>query len=105
MCILHHRTRIKWHTFPATECRLRSAWVAEGFPANGPSTGAARAAAATDDATADTADSSLTEPATSDDVTALLASAMSLASDNNVAKDLIAEALNAIHHADGYATV
>lgn len=95
-----HRNRLKWHTHAADTCRTRLNWIATGRP-SGP--GIANPAEIVDTDDASTAPSSLTSPAptvtppVSADITALLASALTLVGDNDLVKDLIADALNAAH--------
>jgi hypothetical protein len=93
----NHRDRLHWHTFPADQCRLRTAWLAKG---NKP---AAHAADATTDAqdtnTATPPAAASTTATTSDDISALLASALSLLSHSDgLTKDLIADALNSLRN-------
>jgi hypothetical protein len=92
----NHRDCLHWHTCPANQCRLRMAWLAEG---NKP------AAHAADIANAGQSDSITTPPApaaassTPDDISALLALALSLLSNSNLdglTKDLIADTLNSL---------
>lgn len=87
-----HRDKIKWHTFPADECRTRAKWIADGSPS--PFTKAKPEAMIGDgDETESTAASTITDES---DITSLLASALNLVGDNDVVKDLIADALNSV---------
>jgi hypothetical protein len=83
----NHRERVKWHTHPATDCRTRLKWLENQGTVQGK-------VADLDD---DTTDADPSEPPAAD-ITGLLASAMNMVGDNSVAHDLIADALNAIHH-------
>jgi hypothetical protein len=91
-----HRDKLKWHTHTAETCRTRQNWLENkgGRPAGRPAANPGIADDADDDPTANVADA----PDIGHDITTLLANAMNLTGDNNAAKELIAEALNAIHH-------
>jgi hypothetical protein len=86
----NHRDKIKWHTHAADTCRTRLRWL-EGKPAAVANQGEVQ----TNDASPAMTDND----STATDISGLLASAMSLAGDNPVAMELIADALNAIHDA------
>ena len=100
-----HRDKIKWHQHPPDQCRTRQRWLANGG-------GSAPPPIANVGDDSPTANSPLTNPsappslatptpapppAQTSDVTALLADALQLMSDNPIARDLIADALNAVH--------
>lgn len=95
----NHRNRSRWHTHSAAACRTRTAWLAE--KKNKPAANAADvdAPATTVPAAAGSSSSSSTSStlttSVSPDLTALLATALGLASDS-VTKDIIAEALNSL---------
>ena len=89
-----HRNRLKWHTFPAADCRTRAKWIADGSPTN-PLRGLL-AASDNDDSTPSTITDDSTASDSSTDVTALLSSTLSLTNGNEFAHELIADALNAI---------
>ena len=92
-----HRNRIKWHTHPADKCRVRKLWLKSkesGDVNEAPNFAATANNAETIidvDATAPT--NADTQPT---NVQALLASALNLVKDNVVARDYIAEAMNAM---------
>jgi hypothetical protein len=96
-----HRDRLHWHPFPADQCRTRTAWLAKG--GNRP---VAHAADATPDAPTNPTPAATPSPAPNpgpvpDNVSALLASALSLLSHSNsddLTKDLIADALNSLRN-------
>lgn len=99
----NHRRKIKWHTHPPDQCRTRARWLetkdstpSAANPASAHlATGSAGVPADIhDDATAPTVASSITDRS---DVTALLAHALSRISDNDLARDLVGDALNAIN--------
>ena len=87
----NHRFKTKWHKHHPDKCRLRKAWLKEKEEkeTNPPPEANVGDAEENDDE-----DVSPDEPSNSN-ITALLASAMNLATDNDVVKDLIAEAINA----------
>lgn len=98
-----HRDRIKWHTFPAETCRGRKKWLSEGGSSSAPPVAQVGDANGVQDDGTDTtltdsnAGSSGSSNVDAGDVTALLANALALTTDNSSAHDLIADALNAIH--------
>lgn len=83
-CDARHRNNLRWHKFPASECRQRNK------PSPTP------IAAVGDASTAPTQVSSLS---TTTDIAAMLASCYALAADNSLAQDSIACALDAIRDA------
>lgn len=86
-----HRNKIKWHTHKPEICRTRLKWLETDGKAPIANTGVG------DDIDDDDV-TSLTEPSSvpdENDITGLLANALSLAGDNAEVTDLIAEALNA----------
>lgn len=96
----NHRDRIKWHTHTADSCHSRQRWLANPGSRAPPPTANVVAADAPTALTTPTGllSDSISSPDNSD-VTALLAAALSHSSDNSTARDLIADALNALHHA------
>jgi hypothetical protein len=102
-----HRDSIKWHTHAPDTCRVRQKWLAgegsEGASAGNPTATANAALDKTpDDASQGTKETdltSLTQSSGAPDVISLLANALSSIGDNPIAKDLIADALTAIHDA------
>jgi hypothetical protein len=87
----NHRDRIKWHTHSAADCHTRTVWIER--KASGGSIGNA-SDVKDEDVTTDN-DSAPTNAAA--DITGLLALAMNMVGDNAIARDLIADALNAVH--------
>jgi hypothetical protein len=96
----NHRDRLHWHTCPADQCRTRMAWLAKG--GNKPAAHAADATPTPDNAKpASTTLPTPTDTPAATDVSALLASALSLLSHSNsdsLTKDLVADALNSIRN-------
>jgi hypothetical protein len=92
----NHRDKVKWHTHPASTCRTRAKWLEQqGTSPEGN-------LVTDDDQTMPDADDDKSCANTSaltaaTDVTGLLASALSLAGDNAVAAECIADALNALN--------
>jgi hypothetical protein len=90
----NHRDKVKWHTHEATECRTRKKWLEKE---NEPR--ANLAADDDDDASVGTepeADAPTADPG--NDLTAMLANALTLAQDNPEATELISDALECIRH-------
>jgi hypothetical protein len=86
-----HRDKHKWHTHPTDTCRTRQKWK-EGRSSS-PAIANMGQADQADESDPDDAPA----PAPSPDITAFLASALNLAGANDAARELIAEALNAVH--------
>jgi hypothetical protein len=87
----NHRDCIKWHTHSAADCRTRAVWL-ERKASDGP---VGNAADVNDE---DIATDNYSAPTdASAEITGLLASAMNMVGDNAIARDLIADALNAVH--------
>jgi hypothetical protein len=87
----NHLHRIKWHTHDAADCRTRINWLdnkTSGKPI-------ANAAEIDDDQDSTLPDSAADSVSTN--ITGLLASAMNMVGHSSVARDLIADALNAMH--------
>ena len=93
----NHRFKTKWHKHQPDKCRLRKAWLKDKDEKKTPSKAEANAAELEDNSSEDTSNAPEDTSSTSrnSDITSLLASAMNLATDNEVVKNLIAEALNA----------
>ena len=98
----NHRDRIKWHTHTHTDCKTRARWVAskgKGAAAHAaevppvviPSSDATTVSSAT------TATNTTSATAAAPSLTALLAAALSMAGDDTMARDFIADTLNAIN--------
>ena len=100
-----HRDNIRWHKHHPDQCRTRQRWLANGGGSIPPPIANVGAETPTTNSVLTDpsgAPSSLTPapappPDTTSDVTALLADALQLMSDNPLARDLIADALNAVH--------
>jgi hypothetical protein len=93
----NHRDKIKWHTHPASTCRTRAKWLAQQ------ATSSEANLVTDDDQTMPDVDDDKSCANTSaltaaTDVTGLLASALSLAGDNSIAAECIADALNALNN-------
>ena len=96
----NHRNGVKWHTYPAADCRLRATWLAAGSP--NPPTPAGNVA---DDLTVSTAATPPTPIAPPNGGTsnsspasvAFLAQALSQPDLTDSTRDLIAGALNSFH--------
>ena len=87
-----HKNRTKWHKHHPDKCRLRKAWLKEQ--------GEDKSDNKTPPSTANIADREDNDKDDSNEhpnkkITAILASAMNLTTDNEVVKELIAEAINA----------
>ena len=110
-----HRNHLKWHPHPPESCRTRQRWLANrdstsaaprAHPAVAPSPGvppvldgahSVAPSALTEPTGATSSDSAATPPsAAPSDVTSLLASALNLTGDNALARDAIADAINAL---------
>lgn len=89
----NHRNKIKWHTFPHTECRQRQRWLEET-----PHPPIATLATTPSDNNSTTSSSN---PSTSSSkpIALLLSNALTLAGDKDHAYNLISEALNSIDYA------
>jgi hypothetical protein len=85
------RGHSKWHTHAPADCRTRINWLANKTCGKL----IANAAETNDDQDSILPDSAADSVST--DVTGLLASAMNMVGDNSVARDLIADTLNAVH--------
>jgi hypothetical protein len=87
----NHRDKQKWHTHSPDECRLRKKWLESNTPVGAN-------AILDDDAPEPPQDEESTaQDAPANPLAAMLANALTLASDNSEASELISEALNAIH--------
>ena len=83
----NHRNKVKWHTFPHTECRQRQRWLETNPP---PSANLSELSTI----------SNPTHPSLPPNhLTTLLADALHLANDDDPVYTLIAQALNATHQA------
>ena len=90
-CDARHRTNIRWHKFPASECRQRS---------RGPDNTSPPIAALGDASDAPTVTPTQVSGLThATDIAAMLANCYALAADNSIAQDSIATALEAIRDA------
>jgi len=99
-----HRNKLKWHTHHPDKCRIRNRWLKEK-DTKSPATDATASSNisvendAYDDTSPSADDTSASSSANSNQsnpgIQALLASAMNLVIDNDVAKDFICETLNA----------
>lgn len=85
-CDAQHRTNIRWHKFPASECRQRTRSLNETSPV----------AAIGDGSTTPTVNDKQVSPT---DIAAMLADCYALAADNSLAQDSIASALEALRDA------
>jgi hypothetical protein len=92
----NHRDKNKWHTHPASTCRTRAKWLEQqgSSPESNLVTDDDQTLPDADDDKSCANTSALT---TATDITGLLASALTLAGDNAVATECIADALNALH--------
>lgn len=94
-----HRNRVKWHKYPADEYRLRKKWLEDKVKveANGADVDDEdEAVAEIDDAYKENDPPTYSASnETASDPTILLASALNLLADNPIARDLVADALNA----------
>ena len=93
-----HRNRLKWHNHTVEECRTRIRWlkkIATDSTSQEPLD--ANLGVNADDPAENTMDGDTTSDPTADsnNIQALLASAMNLVTGNDVLRDHIAEALNA----------
>lgn len=97
----NHRDRVKWHTHPAETCRLRLRWLANerGGPPSMANVVASDISTTITDPTNLGGNGDRSTATDQSDVTALLAAALSHTDDNSAACDLIADTLNALHHA------
>jgi hypothetical protein len=86
----NHRDRIKWHPHTATECRTRTKWLENKDSEPVAKPGIEDKDVAIPDVEDD---GTLSNP---NDLTAMLANALTLAQDNAVATELISEALQAL---------
>ena len=86
-----HKNKTKWHKHHPDKCRLRKAWLAEKDNKS-ENSATHQANVANVEENDNDAEQSNAAPT---NISALLASAMNLATDNDILKDLIAEALNA----------
>ena len=87
----NHRFKTKWHKHHPDKCRLRKAWLKENEGKNNTPPLEANVG----DAEEGDNDNAPPDAPSASNITALLASAMNLAANNDVVKDLIAEAINA----------
>jgi len=94
----HPNSRIRWHSYPATDCRTRTNWVANGSPRPPPPTAHPPVAALADDNTSTTGSVSVMSSPPASDLTALLAQALALPDATDATRAYIADALNAAHH-------
>ena len=101
---VHPHNSIRWHSYPASQCRDRTRWLAAGSPPR-PSTRPPAVAALASDVP-NSAVSVLTTPTATtpssagghgSDITALLAQALSLPEASDATRAFIADALNAAH--------
>jgi hypothetical protein len=88
----NHRDKIKLPTHAADTCRTRLRWLEGKSPA------VANQGEVQTDNDGDAASAMTDNNSTATDISGLLASAMSLAGDNPVAMELIADTLNATHN-------
>jgi hypothetical protein len=86
----NHRNKQKWHTHSTDECRLSKKWL-ESNPIGANATVDDKQQPPQPD------DKSVTQEEEANPLAAMLANALTLASDNSEASELISEALNAIH--------
>ena len=86
-----HRDKMKWHRHSADKCRTRKKWLEKQTESNKHDELSPTANVE------DTNDTKDTDNGSSKDVTSMLASVLDLVSDNDVARDYVAEALNALH--------
>ena len=94
-----HRNKVKWHTHTTAECQTPQRWIAD---ADSPPETIAAPAAVDDTTVASrlTDDASrASTPSQPTDALALLASALNLVGDNDMAKDFIADAYNILNDA------
>jgi hypothetical protein len=89
----NHRDRIKWHTHTAEDCRTRKNWLDKGG-AKAPTV----ANAAVEEEDEDPPTPPDDDEGAPNDLTAMLANALSLAHKHSVASDMIAHALEALSH-------
>jgi len=97
-----HLNKLKWHTHHPDKCRIRSRWLKEKDSTTNSTSEDASANISEENGAYDTTTSASTDDtATTDasvptqDAQALLANAINLVTDNDVAKDLMLDALNA----------
>lgn len=102
-----HRNKLKWHTHTPDQCRIRTRWL-KGKDSSSPPTVKPDAAAhiseenlaydASNSTSTDTDTTSIAPVQPTQDVQALLATAMNLVADNGVVKDFICDAINAYNN-------
>ena len=95
----NHRDGIHWHTHAAEACRTRARWLKSKEKEAKPVANVAEEQSTTietqdNDPQQLTTDNKPTNDST--DIMALLAAALNMTGDNEISKDLIADALNAI---------
>ena len=86
-----HRNKVKWHTFPHTECRQRQRWLESSPPV-------ATLATNPPSDTGSTHSSSLPSAEHQNTIALLLSDALSMTSTDAPTYDLIAQALNTAHY-------
>ena len=87
-----HRNKVKWHTFPHTECRQRQRWL-DTNPSPPIST-----LASTNPDSPSTSSHSIPSTDQTNPLALILSNALSMAGNDAHAYNLIAEALNAVHY-------
>ena len=94
----NHRDRIKWHTHTHTDCKTRARWLAnKGKGAVANTAEVPPIVTPSSDATTVSSATTATNTTAPPSLSALLAAALSMAGDDTMARDFIADALNAIN--------
>ena len=94
----HPHNKVRWHSYPATDCRTRTQWLANGSPRGSSAPTAPPVAALADDNGSTSGSVSVISSPPASDLTALLAQALALPDATDATRAFIADALNAAHH-------